>query len=133
MLPRVAPSDLGVRVSWHNMFLLYLNQEVLICIHSVSTLRGHLCTFRPLPSRLLLSSFRGVAPSASGMMEKSVYYTVLPKANLTSARCGARRGGQSPSPSSCWAPSPRERGPGYLGHLFPPRVTGPGHHKTPSL
>lgn len=85
-------ADLG---SGHHMLMFYLNREELICMWQrflipqrspapPSLLSSPLCS-SPI-SRLLLLLQNLLA--ASGMIKKSVYYTVLSKTNLTLAGMG---------------------------------------------
>lgn len=112
---RIAPSDPGIRGSWHSMFMFYLNREALISICSVSIFHGDRCTFKPPPfPRLLLSDFKAVAPSAEltscpgDDKEISVLHHLI-YSKLTSPRVGRGRG-ISLLLQAAAAPPPREGG-----------------------
>lgn len=122
-LPWVSPLASGALGSWCNTFMFYLSGEALIDISASPTPRRslHLLVLSfpacssPISGLLLLVQN---LLAASGMITKSVYYTVLSKTNLTLARGGGKgRGTGHRLPAT--ANSPRERCLRCLGHLFP--------------
>lgn len=138
--PTLLLVDPGFRGSWHNVFLFYLNREVLTDGHSVPIFRGDLRTFKPPPfPRLLLSNFKAAGPPAELIIclrddkEISLLQHLIQDKPNRGTVWGKGKGTGDHLPAAAAPPPPQGRGLVTWDTCAPQVDRAAGHHRTPSL